>query len=120
MSSVTMMLKNLPILPLGWLFRDQIQRQWSLQRMSSVTMMMKIIFLSCPEMRLAVQRPNTETVESAKEDGEDEDHLFPFFEPETGSSETSSEGYLVNDDIINSVPKIFNFNHIVLIFSKSC
>ena len=43
--------------------------------MSSVTMMMKIIFLSCPEMRLAVQRPNIETVESAKEDGEDEDHL---------------------------------------------
>jgi len=36
--------------------------------MSSVTMIMKIIFLSCPEMRLAFQRPKTETVESAKED----------------------------------------------------
>jgi len=36
--------------------------------MSSVTMILKIILLSCPEMRLAVQRPDTETVESAKDE----------------------------------------------------
>jgi len=40
---------HLPILPSDWLFRDQLLGEWSLQRRSSVPMMLKCIYLSCPE-----------------------------------------------------------------------